>query len=78
LLRKLLVYEPNKRVKPLEAMLHPFFKELRENSTKLTDGSNIPPQIFEFSEVEIKADTEGNIKQVTPSWYKNVLFQEKL
>jgi glycogen synthase kinase 3 beta len=78
LLKKLLVYEPDKRIKPLEAMLHPFFNELKDKHSTFPDGSGISSDIFEFSEAEISVDIEGYIKQIIPFWYKNVLFREKL
>ena len=35
LLSKLLVFEPNKRLPPLEICAHPFFDELRDENTRL-------------------------------------------
>ena len=39
---KILVYDPKKRLKPIEALLHPFFDELREKKTKLPNGDPLP------------------------------------
>lgn len=52
----LLVYDPAIRSKPLKALLHPFFDELRDPSTKLLNGKNIPNEVFEFSKEEIAQD----------------------
>ena len=41
LLNKLLCYEPQKRIKPLETCAHPFFDEIRQPGTKLPDGSYV-------------------------------------
>ena len=45
---KLLVFEPGKRLKPMEAILHPFFNELRLKSTTLPNGDPLP-DLFNFT-----------------------------
>lgn len=40
---KLLVYNPSRRISALQALGHPFFDELRDPSTKLPDGQDLPP-----------------------------------
>jgi glycogen synthase kinase 3 beta len=52
MMSKLLVYNPDKRFKPLEAISHPFFDELREKNTKLPNG-NAMPDLFDFTKEEI-------------------------
>jgi serine/threonine protein kinase len=47
LIGKLLVYNPERRLKPLDALMHSFFDELREESTKLPNGNPLP-DLFEF------------------------------
>ena len=47
LVSKVLVYPPEERLKPLEALLHPFFNELRTQSTKINDAPL--PDLFNFS-----------------------------
>jgi len=49
---KVLVYDPKKRLKPIEALLHPWFDELRDQKTKLPNGNKLP-DLFDF--------TEGNV-----------------
>lgn len=49
---KVLIYDPQKRLKPMDALLHPFFDELREQRTKLPNGNKLP-KLFNF--------TRGNI-----------------
>ena len=45
---KVLVYDPKKRLKPMEALLHPWFDELREERTKLPNGCPLP-DLFNFT-----------------------------
>ncbi|KAA8498490.1 Glycogen synthase kinase-3 beta [Porphyridium purpureum] len=56
LLSQLLVYDPVKRMKPLDALAHPFFDELRDPSAKLPstrpEGGRSFPPLFDFSELE--------------------------
>lgn len=48
LVSKLLDYTASKRLRPLEACLHPFFDELRQKDTTLPDKSPLP-LLFNFS-----------------------------
>ena len=45
---KVLVYDPKKRLKPMEALLHPWFDELRDRRTQLPDGKSLP-ELFNFT-----------------------------
>lgn len=47
LIAKLLVYNPDQRLKPLDAICHPFFDELREEKTRLPSGNKLP-DLFDF------------------------------
>jgi len=67
LVSKVLVYPPEERLKPLEALLHPFFNELRNASTKINDTPL--PDLFNFSPEEIKTQPEL-ISKLVPDWYK--------
>jgi glycogen synthase kinase 3 beta len=55
LISKLLEYTPTQRLSAIEAMVHPFFDELRDPSTKLQDsrhangGSRDLPELFNFT-----------------------------
>ena len=42
LISSLLVYLPQRRIKPFEALAHPFFSDLRSDTTKLPNNSNLP------------------------------------
>ena len=63
----ILVYEPKKRLKPLKALLHPFFDELRQENAKLPNDNKLP-NLFNFSEAEIKSDPD-TINKLIPDWF---------
>jgi glycogen synthase kinase 3 beta len=69
LVSKLLVYEPNIRLKPLKALLHPFFDELRDQKTKLPNGEALTSDLFRFTEEEYKSDP-STVDSLIPSWCK--------
>lgn len=58
LVSKLLVYCPDERTTPMEALLHPFFDEMRQPDFRLPDGHPLPAKIFEMTEEELKAYPE--------------------
>jgi glycogen synthase kinase 3 beta len=66
-LSKLLMYEPNLRYKPLKALTHYFFDELRDSKTKLPNGSPLPKELFEFTKEEINSDPE-TCEKLIPNW----------
>lgn len=55
LISRLLEYTPTQRLSAIEAMVHPFFDELRDANTRLPDsrhtnsGSKELPNLFDFS-----------------------------
>ena len=59
LVSKLLVYEPLKRLRPYEALNHPYFDELKQKDVKLPDNKNIPKHLFEFKQCEFDFDKES-------------------
>lgn len=69
LLSKILVYDPNIRLMPMEALCHPFFDELRDENTKLPNG-NALPDLFNFTKEEKSATTADVVAKLTPEWYK--------
>jgi glycogen synthase kinase 3 beta len=48
----LLVYDPVKRLNPIDAIVHPFFDELRQEGTRLPNGNDLP-DLFNFSKEEL-------------------------
>ncbi|CAL9782525.1 unnamed protein product [Musa acuminata subsp. burmannicoides] len=53
LVSRLLQYSPNLRCTALEALIHPFFDELRDPTTRLPNGRFLPP-LFNFKPYELK------------------------
>ena len=53
LVSNLLVYEPLKRFSPYQALLHPYFDDLKKS------GAKIPKHLFEFKQCEIEFDKES-------------------
>ncbi|RUS28342.1 protein kinase gsk3 [Jimgerdemannia flammicorona] len=57
LISRLLEYTPNKRLTAIDAMIHPFFDELRNPDTRLPNGRELP-KLFDFTvhELSIRPD----------------------
>lgn len=53
LIEKLLVYMPKERVDPYEAILLPFFDDLKQDKTKLRGGKELP-ELFDWNDEEVK------------------------
>lgn len=69
LLSKILVYNPRKRLKPLEVLAHPYFDELRIQ--KLTVNGRNVTDLFNFNAVEI-GQNHSLAMSLVPSWYKKL------
>ena len=63
LVAHLLVYDPNKRYTPYQAMCHPFFNDIKNTSVK------IPKHLFEFKPCEILYDKQ-NIQTIISKFGK--------
>eukprot|EP00357_Protocruzia_adherens_P022054 CAMPEP_0114996450 /NCGR_PEP_ID=MMETSP0216-20121206/14316_1 /TAXON_ID=223996 /ORGANISM="Protocruzia adherens, Strain Boccale" /LENGTH=400 /DNA_ID=CAMNT_0002360653 /DNA_START=277 /DNA_END=1476 /DNA_ORIENTATION=+ len=63
---KVLVYSPQQRLKPLEALLHPFFDELRDPNCRLPNGNPLP-DLFNFTQEELSLQPEL-VEQLIPDW----------
>eukprot|EP00298_Acanthocystis_sp_HF-20_P009203 c1816_g1_i2.p1 GENE.c1816_g1_i2~~c1816_g1_i2.p1 ORF type:complete len:282 (+),score=79.21 c1816_g1_i2:123-968(+) len=68
LISKLLLFNPTKRLKPIEALIHPFFDELRQPDTKLPNGNPLPP-LFNFTQRELRGH-EDLIPKLIPAHSK--------
>jgi len=69
LLSKFLIFSPKRRLDSFEALVHPYFDELRNSETRLLDGSKLPP-LFNFTEDELQYAESKNIKnKIIPEWY---------
>lgn len=69
LVAKVLVYSPDQRMKPMEALLHPSFDELRDPGCKLPNGNPLPG-LFDFTQEECSQATPEIMEQLIPSWHK--------
>lgn len=67
LLDRVLVYDPDKRLTPLEALQHPYFDELRKQ--KLTINGKEIVDLFNFTEFELMGDVDL-LNTLIPKWYK--------
>lgn len=76
LITKLLVYNPERRLKPIDALLHGFFDELRDENTRLPNG-NALPDLFEFQKEEISTTSPQIMEQLVPEWYIRKKQREK-
>lgn len=72
LISRLLEYTPTQRLSAIDAMVHPFFDELRDPNTRLPDSrhSNGPPKdmptLFDFSHHELSIAPQLNDRLVPP------------
>jgi serine/threonine protein kinase len=67
LVSRFLVYRPEKRVRPLEALAHEFFDALRDPSCSLPDGAALPP-LFNFTVQEVESlKALGLFEKVVPT-----------
>jgi len=68
LIDKMLMFSPEKRMKPIYLLGHPFFDELRDINTKLENGRNLP-NLFNFNKTEINIDSKFVKERLIPKWY---------
>lgn len=66
LLMKTLTYDPEKRIKPVEALLHSYYDLLRQK--KITINKHEIVDMFNFVPEEV-AGNERLVKRLTPAWY---------
>ena len=69
LLSKMLVYEPDRRIRPIDALCHPWFDELRDEGLVFPHG-NLMHDLFNFSDFEVKDVLSGNLDILIPNWYR--------
>ena len=67
LLSKILVYSPQRRLKPFETLTHPYFDDLR--ASKLTINKREFTDLFNFVPVEI-GNNKDLLQKLVPPWYK--------
>ncbi|KAG6406310.1 hypothetical protein SASPL_133910 [Salvia splendens] len=65
LVSRLLQYSPNLRCSALDAIMHPFFDELRDPNTRLPNGRFLPP-LFNFKPQELKGLPAETLARLIP------------
>ncbi|KAJ3676046.1 hypothetical protein LUZ60_003458 [Juncus effusus] len=65
LVSRLLQYSPNLRCTAMDALIHPFFDELRDPQTRLPNGRFLPP-LFNFKPHELKGLAPEIIVKLVP------------
>ncbi|KNA19600.1 hypothetical protein SOVF_059970 [Spinacia oleracea] len=65
LVSRLLQYSPNLRCTALEALIHPFFDELRDPNSRLPNGRALPP-LFNFKAHELKGVHTETLARLVP------------
>jgi glycogen synthase kinase 3 beta len=61
---KLLEYTPGARLSAVQAMVHPFFDELRAEGARMPNGKDFPP-LFDFTREELSVRPDL-IRQLVP------------
>ncbi|CAN1182888.1 Shaggy-related protein kinase epsilon [Linum perenne] len=65
LVSRLLQYSPNLRSTAVEALVHPFFDELRDANARLPSGRHLPP-LFNFKPHELKGANMELVSRLVP------------
>jgi len=65
---RLLTYDPQKRPRPLVALLDPYFDELRDPNTRLPNGQPLP-HLFNFTPEECQDEPDAT-SQLVPDWWR--------
>ena len=69
LIQKIFIYDPEKRIKPIQALCHCFFDDLRKEGIIEEKFRNL---IFTFSKEEINCDKENIIfNYLIPDWFNH-------
>jgi len=67
----LLKFTPNERLRAFDCLAHPYFDELRLETTKIPHGGKMPP-LFNFTNEEIKiAKKKQILNKLIPKWLEN-------
>ncbi|CAI5490174.1 unnamed protein product [Closterium sp. Naga37s-1] len=65
LVSRLLQYSPNLRCTAAEALVHPFFDEIKDPNTRLPNGKPLPP-LFNFKKEEFKGVPIELVRRIVP------------
>lgn len=69
LLSSFLQYDPEARIRPLEACAHRHFDELRDERIRCPDGQPLPPDLFNLTPREIRVCVPSLRDRLIPSWH---------
>jgi len=69
LISKVLVYNPKERLKPMEAIAHPYFNDLRNQNFQIQECKI--PELFNFCQEELGGVKQEVLDTIIPSWKKN-------
>eukprot|EP00397_Hematodinium_sp_SG-2012_P011272 GEMP01011408.1.p1 GENE.GEMP01011408.1~~GEMP01011408.1.p1 ORF type:complete len:379 (+),score=39.62 GEMP01011408.1:37-1173(+) len=75
LLSKLLVYNPGKRIGPMQLLMHPFFDELRAERMTTASGISLP-DLFNFTPSELSMCTDDMLKVLLPHGRSKLSWQK--
>lgn len=75
LLTAFLRYDPDARIKPLEACAHPCFDVLRDKATRCPDGQPLPADLFNFTNRELRVCSTALKEQLLPAWHSTATLQ---
>jgi len=69
LLALFLQYDPEARIRPLEACAHRFFDELRDERTRTPEGQPLPPDLFNLTHREQRVCISALREKLIPAWH---------
>jgi len=69
LISKVLVYNPKERLKPMEAVAHSYFNDLRNQNFQIQECKI--PELFNFTQEELAGVRQEVLDVIIPSWKKN-------
>ena len=78
---RLLVYNPEERPNALEALLDPYFDDIKDHAFKVPSGRNVNHEMFKYTDVEYKyAHRLGKpelVDSLLPGWYRTLLKNDQ-
>jgi len=69
LLAAFLEYDPEQRVRPLEACAQRFFDDLRDERKRCPDGQPLPAELFNLTSREQRVCTQNLRDRLVPAWH---------
>jgi glycogen synthase kinase 3 beta len=69
LLAAFLQYDPEARIRPLEACANRCFDDLRDEGTRCPDGQRVPPDLFNLTQRELRVCLPSLRDRLIPAWH---------